>query len=253
MLKQEDFLRNIPRFVSSHLIAKAVNIFLIITIIFGVIAIISSYLEINLLTRIEESAYYSEDEIQFNDYREAIIGLFQIIIIFITGILFIIWFYRSHCNLKALGNRYLKYGSGWAIGGFFVPILNLFRPYQVMKEIWMKSNPNVNFDVLPGSKWKESNSSTLVGWWWFLFILGNILGYLPISYWAQEESINMFITGDWLSISVEIVDIVAAIITIRLINEIVRWQERKHEKMMGYERESLYKDLKQFSEDMRRR
>lgn len=226
-LKEEEFLRSIPKFVSGHSRAKAAKVFLIITLIFGIIAIVSNYLEINLLERIAGAGYYSVDEAQANDSRQLIISIFQSILIFPTGVLFILWFYRSHRNLKALGNRHLKYGSGWTIGGFFVPILGLFRPYQVMKEIWMKSNPSINDEVLPGFKRKESKSSTLYGWWWFLFILSNYLSRLPHFFWSPEESASMYIMGNWISISSEIIEIASAIVTIQLINEIVRRQQEK--------------------------
>ncbi|NQT79223.1 MAG: DUF4328 domain-containing protein [Candidatus Aminicenantes bacterium] len=226
-LEEEEFLRNIPKFVSGHSRAKAVKVFLIITLIIGIIAIVSDYLEINLIERIAGAGYYSEDEAQTNDFRQQVISSFQLIIIFPTGVLFILWFYRSHRNLKALGNRHLKYGSGWAIGGFFVPILSFFRPYQVMKEIWIKSNPATNYEVLPGFKGKESKSSTLYGWWWFLFIISYFVGYLPLSFWAQEESASMYIMGNWISILIEIIEIVSVIVTIKLINEIVRRQQEK--------------------------
>lgn len=43
---------------------------------------------------------------------------------------FLVWFWLAYRNLDALDLR-RRYGTGWAIGGWFVPFLNLARPKQV--------------------------------------------------------------------------------------------------------------------------
>ena len=60
---------------------------------------------------------------------------------FMTALFFLLWTYRSYRHLSALSDRDLRFSPGWAVGWFFVPIMNLFRPYQVMKEMWRKSTP----------------------------------------------------------------------------------------------------------------
>ncbi len=46
---------------------------------------------------------------------------------------------------------------GWSIGYFFIPILNLFRPYQAVAEMW------------EGCKCAPSNG--LVGAWWACYLI----------------------------------------------------------------------------------
>jgi hypothetical protein len=61
----------------------------------------------------------------------------------------------------------MTYSSGWAVGYFFVPLLNLFRPYQVMQEIWKASeNPR---------SWHGARDSIFVGIWFVIRLLGMIL------------------------------------------------------------------------------
>jgi hypothetical protein len=60
---------------------------------------------------------------------------------FMTALFFLLWTYRSYRHLSALSDRDLRFSPGWAVGWFFAPIMNLFRPYQVMKEIWEESDP----------------------------------------------------------------------------------------------------------------
>jgi hypothetical protein len=51
----------------------------------------------------------------------------------VTG--FLVWFHRAYTNLHSLGMEPLRLRAGWAVGGWFVPILNLVRPKQIMSDI----------------------------------------------------------------------------------------------------------------------
>ncbi|MFX0140739.1 MAG: DUF4328 domain-containing protein [Candidatus Hodarchaeota archaeon] len=228
-LKEKEYKDSIPKFVSSRPIAKTLIFFLIITIALSLVAIISDYMQIDLLYRITEDRYYTVSEIESNDLRQGVVGTLQISVYLVTGILFLIWFYRSHRNLKAIGARYLKYRSGWAVGGFFVPILNFVRPYQVMKEVWIKSDPSTNYENKYDSPRKKRAKSTLFGWWWFLFILSNVVVNIALRLTLFEEQ---FIESTWALIFGEIIDIVGLLVTIKLVNEIVRRQEKKHAHML---------------------
>ena len=58
-----------------------------------------------------------------------------------TSVAFLMWIHRAYRNLPALRGTPLKCSPRWAVGYYFIPILNFFRPYQVMKEIWRESDP----------------------------------------------------------------------------------------------------------------
>jgi hypothetical protein len=49
--------------------------------------------------------------------------------------LFVIWVHRMQANTFALGVLGLRYTPAWAVGWYFVPIVNLWMPYRVMREI----------------------------------------------------------------------------------------------------------------------
>ncbi len=229
---KEDSIRFISEFRSAHSKAQLVKFFLILIIALALVAIASDFFQLDLLNKIKEGAYYTGTEAISNDSRQQIIGVLQIIILIIAGIAFLLWFYRSHRNLSALGARNLKYSSGWAIGGFFVPFLNLVRPYQVMKETYKESDPDFTFSVISEkSKCKDPRSSSLVGWWWFLYLLSITWGYVVMGV-LSGESLESLISGTWLSISSEIIDIIAALVTIKLIKEIVEKQKNRYERQV---------------------
>ncbi len=77
------------------------------------------------------------------------------------------WIYRAHANLEAAGLQDLEFSPGWSVGWFFVPIMNLFKPFQAMRELWNTSHgASNNFG-------EESPPSVKA--WWACYIIGNIL------------------------------------------------------------------------------
>lgn len=67
---------------------------------------------------------------------------------------FCLWEYRMSLNLPAIspGVR-LRFAPGAVVLWWFVPVMNLWRPYQVMREIWQV--------VAPG----DHSRTLLIGWW----------------------------------------------------------------------------------------
>ena len=61
-----------------------------------------------------------------------------VVMLFVTylagGVLFITWLFRAHRSDRMQAEQ-LRHGSGWAIGGWFVPVLNLVRPIQMVLDL----------------------------------------------------------------------------------------------------------------------
>jgi hypothetical protein len=69
--------------------------------------------------------------------------------------LFVTWFYRARVNADGRGwpQRHTK---GWAIGAWFVPVLNLYVPFQIMADIWRAGLPDQD----------RANQATWPRAWW---------------------------------------------------------------------------------------
>ncbi|HEX6850502.1 MAG TPA: DUF4328 domain-containing protein [Candidatus Polarisedimenticolaceae bacterium] len=85
---------------------------------------------------------------------------------------FCMWFHRVYANLPALGHATPRFTPGWAVGYFFIPILNLFRPYQAAREAWIRTE-----DALAGDTggFAVERGAGLVGVWWALWIAMNLV------------------------------------------------------------------------------
>jgi len=96
----------------------------------GVMVVISGLLQVALIAK-AVTVSITMAEATANDARQRLIGVFEIVLLIGAAVTFLVWFHRVDKNLSALGGRDLKYTPGWAMGGFFVPFLNLVRPSQV--------------------------------------------------------------------------------------------------------------------------
>ena len=91
-----------------------------------------------------------------------------------TVIAFLMWKHRAHRNLPSLGAGGLHFSPRGAVGWYFVPFLNLFKPYQVMREIYNASEPgDASEDRID---WHYRYAPAVVKTWWTLFLFMNLVG-----------------------------------------------------------------------------
>lgn len=99
-------------------------------------------------------------------------AMFRLLVYLGTTVLFLLWLSRSHSNLRALRATRVEHSAGWAIGWWFVPIANLFKPFQVVREVWRESDPE--FDELGGVAPMNDGSAPLsMSLWWLFWLLSN--------------------------------------------------------------------------------
>lgn len=98
-------------------------------------------------------------------------ALLSIVSAIATVILVACWIYRANANAHVLGGG-LSITPGWAVGWYFVPVACLFQPYIAMKETWLASHF--------GNDWGNGDATHLLRWWWGLWIVNGVLGYLLI-------------------------------------------------------------------------
>lgn len=151
-----------------------------------------------------------------SDRRQQIIGSLQFAISIATVVLFCMWIYRANSNSRALGARNMKFTPGWSVGYYFIPVLNLWRPYQAMKEIWMTSrNPN---------DWESESRGRILPWWWFLFLLAGVLGNASFRASLRSNEIDELIALTGMMIASDLANIFAACIALVLVLAIHRMQ-----------------------------
>ncbi|WNJ19028.1 DUF4328 domain-containing protein [Pontibacter sp. G13] len=99
----------------------------------------------------------------------------------VCGIIFLMWFSRAYQNLNILTGETDR-AQGWAIGSWFIPLVNLWVPFRIMCEFFEKTHRKLTEHGAisnPPSKWIPG----VVRGWWICWIVGgmlNIITFLPM-------------------------------------------------------------------------
>jgi hypothetical protein len=101
-----------------------------------------------------------------------------------TMVVFLIWFHRAYRNLQNLQAKGLSDIPILATASFFVPILNLFRPYLVVQQIWRASDPRF---ISPPESWTGSPRALSARLWWFFFLAASMLSTLRLLTSAGDQ------------------------------------------------------------------
>lgn len=120
------------------------------------------------------SAASSEGNVSGEYHTFTTWGGFSGLAFLVSAVLFMAWFSRGYRNLRRMGVQNMRYGPGWAIGAWFVPIFSLFRPKQIANDVWRGSERGVEVSA----QWRQVEVPRLVHWWWGLFLAQGTLVWI---------------------------------------------------------------------------
>ncbi len=193
--------------------ARASIIVFYILIVASVFTLVSSYMELNLLS--DENNLYDDEALTNNDLRQQVVSVFYLLV-WIAGIVFFLrWFRRAYYNLHQLDRVYPNYQEGWAVGAWFIPFINLFRPYGIMKEIWQYTQEKINQPV---------ESRNIIKLWWLIFIISNLINNMSGRFLNNSSEIEDYILADQIALLTTSFDIIALLLIISIIRKISEWE-----------------------------
>lgn len=191
----------------------------LLVLIMDVITTVSGLMQYNILLDIENGTFVSDVVLESNDFRVQALAIFYLAIFIVSGITFIQWFRRAYYNLHL--RTECNNTEGWASGAWFVPIISLFKPYKIMKELWVKTNQLIN------EKTGEQNliNTSILGIWWTFWLINSFLG--QISYRLSEpETMDDFFLSNGVDMASSLVGIPLAIIAIKIIRAYSEQEEK---------------------------
>jgi len=186
-----------------------------IVLVFKVLSIISGVFQYNLLQYIANGGSVSYEAAFANDAREVIIAILLTIAYLISVIFFIMWFRRSYYNLHQ-NHLKLSYSEGWAAGAWFVPIVNLYMPYEIMKELYKATRKLLS---QAGATVENLLLTKILGWWWALWIINGVLGQFVFHISKSSQTINDLIITTFLGMGSEIFGLILSFVTIKVIKD----------------------------------
>jgi hypothetical protein len=169
------------------------------------------------------------------------VGIVQALWFLVSATLFLAWFRRAYGNLVPLGARRLRYRHWWTLGAWILPVFSLFRPKQLLNDIWRASDPDLPPDM--GDGWHWQPVTPLLGWWWTAFLASILvrsitteavhaaasvmtLGLLPSQLDRFQASADMQVLADLLTV-------LAGVLALGVVRRTTLRQEQRAARLAG--------------------
>ncbi|MEU5917902.1 DUF4328 domain-containing protein [Streptomyces sp. NPDC047141] len=137
-----------------------------------------------------------------------------------TVVVFVVWFHRLRHNAEVWAADLQGRKPGWAIGGWFVPIGNLWIPRAIAADIWR------------ASRWQPyaadgARELTLLNAWWTVWIADWIVGRVAAQLYKGAETPEAWDRAAAWSLASYAVNVVAAVLAILFVRRLTSMQHHK--------------------------
>jgi hypothetical protein len=146
------------------------------------------------------------------------LGLLYLACVVATAVLIIVWTYQARKNAELICSAQHRRARGWAIGGWFCPVVSFWFPPMIVEDIYRASMPStrhdqVSFDGMPGVP--------LIRWWWSPFLLAGIITYLTSRNTQTLDGLHTMAVGFVFS---ALFTLAAAVPLMMIIRQVSAWQ-----------------------------
>ena len=142
------------------------------------------------------------------------LALVELVVLITAFILFIRWLRRAYWNLHALG-RPVEHSEGWAAGAWFVPFMNMFRPYSIVREVWRQTQLVAFEQVTPHG---------LLRAWWLLFIVHGIVSNVTNQMETKATTTEQLQSAAWGNAITALLMLGTALLTIQVVRRIASYE-----------------------------
>lgn len=204
-------------------ISKKIRVAMYLLIAVAAIAAVGNINEYRVLSLLEDGSGMLQEEImaeaESSDLIQGLVGITQMVLWFVTAIMFCIWTYRCNVNVRVMGATGLNIRPGWAIGWYFVPIMSLWKPYQAMKEVWQAS--------LSPTNWYNVKRGKIMSRWWFFWIVSNFIDQAAFKWSLKADTIGEMKIGNIVMTVSDVFSIPTTIVTIMFVVALTELQQKQ--------------------------
>ncbi|MFF9639961.1 DUF4328 domain-containing protein [Kitasatospora aureofaciens] len=138
-----------------------------------------------------------------------------------TAAAFITWFYRARVNAEVLYPHGHRFRRGWAVGGWFTPVVALWFPRQIAGDIWQAGVRPDETGVRPPL------SQTLLNLWWGTFLVGNVLNRIGSQSTHAARYPDDYQQGVVWLIASDVLAVAAAVFAVLVVRKVTSMQEER--------------------------
>lgn len=132
---------------------------------------------------IDQSVRFDEAAASHQDDRVQAAAAAALLTYLATAAVFVTWFAIVVRRLHAARPLEFRHRAGWAIGAWFVPLLNLVRPKQIADDAWH------------AAAGRAVRVPLVFHFWWALYLIGNLTTYVGTRLTNSDDP-NTLMNGD---------------------------------------------------------
>jgi len=158
-----------------------------------------------------------DEPVDLVDFVESLFALGYLGTYLTTVVIFCIWINLANRNARAISAVPMQFTPGWCVGWFFIPIANLWKPMQAMREIWQVSeNP---------AQTPDATTPPQVGTWWTLWLATNLLAQFSLHYSLGASKPNDHMIAEAINLGSNFVEIALCLVAAKLAWNIYQMQK----------------------------
>ncbi|NEA99792.1 DUF4328 domain-containing protein [Streptomyces sp. SID13726] len=163
-----------------------------------------------------DPADYASDRGDLAHTLLSVAGGAQGFALIVCGVVYLVWFWRVRVNSEVFNPVGHRMRRGWTLGGWVVPIVNLWYPRRIMVDIWDASSAG-----------NRPEGRALLNAWWALWLVSTAAG--QVLYNAYDDADTSAEIHDAMSqvMIADTLDLLAALVAAALVLRVTRMQDRK--------------------------
>lgn len=126
-------------------------------------------------------------------------------------IIYLVWFYRAYEYFRQNNLSDATTTSGMAIGYYFIPFVNIYKPFKTMEEVYTWNSLDSD----------EVSDTAIVSIWWALWIINLFVVRIALNLSESIAHQYVLLFSDLFEIAIFIIELV-------LITRITRWSINKN-------------------------
>ncbi|MBX7493601.1 DUF4328 domain-containing protein [Qipengyuania sp. 1NDW9] len=153
-----------------------------------------------------------------DDQKPGIISIISLITLMLAALGFVvsalIWVWRAHANIREVGIR-SKYGPGFAVASYLIPVANFMLPFEAMRELHNRSHGE-------SEDFAHSGVENVTAWWTAVLV-GLLIFSAMIVKFALDAGTNLILmTPLWMEFALLAFAILLLLVSAYLFSSLTR-------------------------------
>jgi hypothetical protein len=161
--------------------------------------------------------------VELSGFISAGTGILTLISFWVSGVIVLRWIYRVNANAHGFADG-MSVSPGWNVGWFFVPVANLIKPFQGVRETWQVSQGSPN--------WQDEPVPALLRWWWACWLITNFIDNVTFRLSLRSRTVGESLVISVLDIVSAVISVALGLLLIRVIRDLTQAQAALHRSLV---------------------